>query len=121
MVSTRTRTSGCSCDDSAGWRSSPSRIRHPDVHQHHVRSRPSHLPYRSLAIGGLCHDLEVQLPVEDPRKADTHHVLVVRDHHSAHAPAPSGIVTWSRKPSMVGPALTRPPYALTRSVIASRP
>jgi hypothetical protein len=101
----------------------PVELRHPDVHQHHVRLLGVHEGDRLMTRGSLADDGEVGCGREDAAQPGAHEFLVVGDgyaqgHHVArasHSARPAGAdraasgrraVTW-KPPPAVGAAASR--------------
>ena len=79
----------------AARRLDPVHLRHPDVHQDHVRSQTLRLCDRVGAVRGLAGDVDVLLGVEDHAEARAHERLVVDD-EDAQAHDVSGSLARSR-------------------------
>ena len=68
--------------------------------------------HRFEAVGGLAHDLDVRLRLQDHAKAGAHHRLVVGDQDPdlLHRIGSSGSTALTRQPwSRPGPAYSSPP------------
>src|SRR5690606_1013800 len=111
--------------------------RHPDVHEHHVRSGEAGLPHRLAAVGRLTDHDDVALEVEEEAEAGTHELLVVdeqnpdlavvawrvargHDHASPVGAKGSRAVTWNPPPG-TGWASSSPPRSWHRSRIPRIP
>ena len=83
--------------------SSPSTFGHADVHQHDVGMRLAGREHRLEPVGGLAHDLDVGLGVEDQPEAGADERLVVGDEDADHAASSIG----SRRADDVAAAVAR--------------
>ena len=68
----------------------PVASRHPDVHQHDLRTQAASLGDDLEAVGGLAHDLDVLLRVENHAEAVTHERLIVGDEDPNHTSSRNG-------------------------------
>ena len=97
--------------------------RHADVHQQHVRRALLGEAHGLLAVGGLAHDLDVVLGIEQGGESGPDEFLVVGqpdpDHGSlrlGRQPRPD-----AKPPSGRRPACSVPPRAFARSVMPGDP
>ena len=92
--------------------------RHPDVHEHHVRSQPPGHGDRVLPVAGLARHGDLRLALQDLAQSDPDQRLVVGNQHGRH----SGSSTRTAKPpSRRADASNLPPYKVTRSRMPARP
>jgi len=108
---------------------------HPHVHQHDVGGCAAHGLERGVGVPSRGHHLEVRGAADDRCQTVADKLLVVDDRDPDHGAGPCtvvavvpGCVTSSgstavseNPPSGVGPAVSRPPSAATRSRRPSRP
>src|SRR6476661_5131676 len=95
---------------------------HADVHEHHVGSGGAHDADGLRPAGGLPHDLEVVLGVEEGTDTGAQQRLVVGQHHPGHCPSPVGRVSSTLSPPIgEGPMTRVPPRAAARSCIPRSP
>ena len=73
------------------------------------------------AVGGLAHDLDAGLGVEDHPQAGADDLLVVGDDHADHAPFLGSVAVTSQPPPGLGPASSVPPSRAARSVMPATP
>jgi hypothetical protein len=80
VVRISTRTSQSASVDDPGRRLQPVQLRHPDVHQDHVRPVRPHRRDGLKPVPGLGHDLDVVLVVEHHAEPAPDQRLIVDDH-----------------------------------------
>src|SRR5262249_44596686 len=108
--------------------------RHPEVHEHHVRSQRACLADRSGAVLCLANDLQIVGVLDEQPESAAHQRLIVSDQdgdrsvHAAVSPdsaadrrSAGNTATTSNPPPCSCPARTSPPCSAARSRIPASP
>src|SRR5262249_30638810 len=103
---------------------------HADVHEYHVGYGLADYREGLRAVGGLTHQLDVALGIDECAQPHPDERLIVGDHDPDHRADPagaaagpgSGMLAWTRKPPPgTGPIVSCPPSDATRSRMPRTP
>ena len=108
--------------DEAACRLEAVDLRHPDVHQGDIRGGRADEGHRLDAVRCGTDHVDVRLRFEDRGDPITDELVVVGDDNPDHGRGIPGRVARTTKPvERLGPAVTEPPHAVTRSRIPFNP
>jgi hypothetical protein len=98
----------------------PVAVRHPEIHQHDVRTQLDRQRERLVAVGCGADDLDAGEQPEEGGESLADHALVI-GHKDADFPAHAGTHSSTRNPPPVGPAVSVPPSSAARSLMPVSP